>query len=98
MRLCNFSADLTLERLCGWHAALFPNGYSGLHRIEVAKLRTPPDAMQIVSGPAGRQTIHFETPSAADLPKEMERFLKWFNASNPAHDVAASDLPACPHG
>lgn len=91
---CNFSADLTLDRLCGWHAALFPSGYSGLHRIEVAKLRTSADAMQIVSGPVGRQTIHFQAPAAGDLPQEMECFLQWFNASSQSQGGPASDPAA----
>ena len=95
---CNFNADLTLERLCGWHAALFPSGYSGLHRIEVAKLRTSAEAMQIVSGPVGRQTIHFQAPAAADLPREMERFVQWFNASSQPQEGPASDASAQPDG
>ena len=95
---CNFSADLTLERLCGWHAALFPSGYSGLHRIEVAKLRTSAEAMRIVSGTVGRQSIHFQAPAATGLPQEMERFLKWFNASSQPQEAPASDPAAQPDG
>lgn len=77
----NFSAPLTKERLVGWHAALFPTGYSGLHRIKVGGWREDSEGpMQVVSGPVGRTRIHYEAPPAERLDAEMERFLDWFNA------------------
>lgn len=72
---------LTAERLFGWHSALFPTGRSGLQRIAVGTWR-PLDAgpMQVVSGPFGRERVHFEAPSADRLDGEMTRFVEWFNA------------------
>ena len=77
----NFDAPLMEERLFGWHAALFPTGRRGMHRITVGAWRTG-DAgpMQVVSGPIGRERVHFEAPEAKRLKTEMKRFLAWFNA------------------
>ena len=69
---------LTAERLFGWHAALFPTGYSGLRKIDVAAFRSTP--MEVVSGPVGHERVHFEAPPAHDVPALMEDFLAWFNA------------------
>ncbi len=76
----HFSKTLTKERLCDWHAALFPAGRSGMHRITVGAWRTK-DAgpMQVVSGPIGREKIHFEAPDADRLESEMRVFLDWFD-------------------
>ena len=72
---------LTEERLLGWHAALFPSGYSGLQKIRVGKYRGPED-MQIVSGPIGRETVHYIAPPQEMLAKEMDRFLQWVHEDN----------------
>ena len=74
-----YDAPLTAERLFGWHAALFPTGRSGLKRITVGAWRTEAAGpMQVVSGPFGRERVHFEAPEAARLLHEMESFLTWF--------------------
>lgn len=80
----NCQAPLTQERLFGWHAALFPTGYSGLNPITVGGWRMDASGpMQVVSGPLGRQRVHFEAPPATRLDAEMTRFLAWANnASN----------------
>lgn len=76
----NYEAPLTAERLFGWHAAMFPTGRSGLHKITVGAWRThEAGPMQVVSGPMGREKVHFQAPDAAILEKEMQRFLDWFN-------------------
>jgi Fic family protein len=74
-----FSKPLTELRLCNWHAALFPTGRSGMQRITVGEWRTS-DAgpMQVVSGPVGKEKVHFEAPHAGLLKKEMRVFLEWF--------------------
>jgi Fic family protein len=75
-----YDAPLDAERLYGWHAALFPTGYSGLSKIRVAQWRD--DAlgpMQVVSGAMHRQKVHFEAPPAHVLDAEMQNFLSWFN-------------------
>jgi len=75
-----FTLPLTKERLFDWHAALFPTGRSGMHRITVANWRTKEAGpMQVVSGPIGRETVHFEAPHADRLEQEMQTFLLWFN-------------------
>jgi Fic family protein len=78
----NFSAPLSAKRLYGWHAALFPTGYSGLTRIRVGAWRDDASGpMQVVSGPDHRRKVHYEAPPAGALKKEMARFLDWANAS-----------------
>jgi Fic family protein len=72
---------VTSERLFGWHAALFPTGYAGLSRIKVGAWRDDARGpMQVVSGPVGRQRVHFEAPPADRLEGEMRRFLDWINS------------------
>jgi Fic family protein len=80
----NCLAPVTRERLLGWHAALFPTGYSGMTRIKVGDWRNDGTGpMQVVSGPLGRQRVHFEAPPADRLTSETERFVAWANrASN----------------
>src|SRR5512133_36201 len=80
----NPTAPLTAERLFGWHAALFPTGYAGLHRIAVGSWRTPQgDPMQVVSGAIGRETVHYLAPPAAAVDTEMERLFTWWEATRP---------------
>lgn len=72
---------LTPERLWGWHAALFPTGYSGRLRIQVGAWRNDAAGpMQVVSGPVGREKVHYEAPPAQTLLHETSAFLDWFNA------------------
>jgi len=76
----NCNAPITLDRLFGWHAALFPTGSSGLVRINVGGWRDDATGpMQVVSGPPGRQRVHFEAPPANRLKAETGRFLEWAN-------------------
>ncbi len=72
---------LTEERLCAWHAAMFPAGYSGLTKIRVGCYRGQ-EKMHIVSGPFGKETIHYIAPPQELLSLEMERFLSWVNSTN----------------
>jgi Fic family protein len=77
----NFSQPLTSDRLFDWHAALFPTGRSGLRKITVGNWRADRGGpMQIVSGPIGRQKVHYEAPPAARVAEDMDRFLSWFEA------------------
>jgi Fic family protein len=89
----NHAEPLKSERLFGWHAALFPTGYSGLRKITVGDWRTGgEDPMQVVSGPEGRRTVHYEAPSASLVPTEMERFLVWFNGPPPMDGLLRSGV------
>lgn len=76
-----YEEPLTVERLQSWHSALFPTGRSGTHRISVAAWRDDGNGpMQVVSGPIGRQHVHYEAPPATRIQQEIESFLEWFNA------------------
>jgi Fic family protein len=79
----HFEEMLTKKRLFGWHAALFPTGYSGVHKITVGDWRMDEDGpMQVVSGPVGRERVHYLAPAADKVSTEMIAFLKWFNESS----------------
>jgi Fic family protein len=76
----NFKKSLTRQRLFGWHNALFPTGYSGIQKILVGKWRDDSRGpMQVVSGPIGKEKVHYQAPPARVLEKEMKNFLEWFN-------------------
>jgi Fic family protein len=76
-----YNKPLTSERLFDWHAAMFPTGRSGMTKIKVGGWRTEESGpMQVVSGPAGRERVHYEAPKAARLSDEMKAFIEWFNA------------------
>ena len=75
-----WAQPLTRNRLFAWHAALFPTGRSGLHRITVGAWRTmDAEPMRVVSGAIGKEKVHFQAPQASRLEKEMQAFLAWFN-------------------
>jgi Fic family protein len=76
----NCSTSLTAERLWGWQAALFPTGYSGLHKIQVGQWRSGDEPMRVISGPIGREKIHYEAPPSSKLQSEMDVFLNWWHA------------------
>jgi len=77
----DFDTELTRDRLFGWHAALFPTGRSGMVKIRVGDWRDDSGGpMQVVSGPIGREQIHYTAPPAERVAVEMEAFLDWFNA------------------
>ena len=86
-------AALTKDRLFAWHAALFPNGYSGLSQIHVGAFRDDARGpMQVVSGPIGRQRLHFEAPPANQLDMEMARFIEWVDTRTPDHPILKAGL------
>src|SRR5829696_1796149 len=89
----HYVEPLSAERLFGWHASLFPAGRSGMHRITVGAWRTDRTApMQVVSGPVGRERVHFEAPAAERLEDEMRLFLEWFNSSVTTEPVLKAAL------
>lgn len=76
----NYTQELTDERLFGWHAALFPTGRSGMHRITTGAWRDDKSGpMQVISGPVGRERVYYEAPKAARVADDMKVFLDWFN-------------------
>jgi Fic family protein len=89
----HYDQPLTVERLFGWHASLFPTGRSGMHRITVGAWRDDRTApMQVVSGPVGRERVHFEAPVAGRLEDEMRRFIEWFNSDAQMEPVLKAAL------
>jgi Fic family protein len=88
-----YDTPLSEERLFGWQAALFPTGRSGMHRITVGGWRDDAASpMQVVSGPVGRERVHFEAPAASRVPDEMRRFIDWFNTDAAMEPVIKAAL------
>ncbi len=75
------SMPLTEERLFDWHSALFPTGRSAGRRIVVAGWRQGDEPMQVVSGPLGKETVHYEAPPSECVPGEMRQFIDWVNTA-----------------
>jgi Fic family protein len=89
----NYAQPLTADQLFGWHAALFPTGRNGLHKITVGNWRNDSGGpMQVVSGPIGRRKVHYETPPAARVGEEMKRFLSWFQAPDATDPLFVAGL------
>jgi Fic family protein len=89
----NANSPVTEERLFGWHAALFPTGYSSLHRIRVGAWRDDAGGpMQVVSGSVTRQRVHYEAPPANRLAQEMARFVAWLNSPGPEPGLLKAGL------
>jgi len=87
------AAPLTEDRLFGWHASLFPTGRSGMFRINVGDWRDDANGpMQVVSGPTGRQTVHYQAPPAEKLPTEVAAFLSWFESGKTIDPLLAAGL------
>lgn len=89
----HFDRKLTADRLFGWHASLFPTGRSGMHTILVGRWRNDSTGpMQVVSGPMGKERVHYEAPAAPKLKKEMAAFLKWVDAKAPLDPLLKAGL------
>jgi Fic family protein len=76
----NYDKDLSAYRLKGWNAALFPTGHSGLHKIRAGQWHGK-EPMRVVSGPMGREKVHFEAPPGETVKAEMQEFLRWWRSS-----------------
>ena len=85
-----FQQPLTNKRLFAWHAALFPTGYSGMVKIETGRYRS--EEMQIVSGAMGKEKIHYVALPAKEVKAAMNKFLVWFNNSQPIDPVIKSAI------
>ena len=89
----NYHQELTKEKLFAWHAALFPSGRSGMHKIIIGDWRKDlKGPMQVVSGPIGKEKAHYEAPTAEKLEEEMYRFLDWFNHESHMEPVIKSGI------
>lgn len=89
----NYKQSLNKSRLFDWHAALFPTGRSGMHKITVGNWRNNEKGpMQVVSGAMGKEKVHYEAPQSDRLQKEMKLFLKWFNSADSIDAVLKSAI------
>jgi len=88
-----YDQPLTAKRLFDWHASLFPTGRSGMTAITVGGWRDDKTGpMQVVSGPLGKEHVHYEAPKAERLEQEMKSFLEWFESDKPIDQVLAAGL------
>jgi len=88
-----YSMPLNENRLFNWHASLFPSGRSYLREIRVGQWRDDKvGPMQVVSGPARRETVHFEAPPAERLDTEISAFLDWFNSELEMDEVLKAGI------
>lgn len=89
----HYTKELTAERLFGWHAALFPSGHSGIRKIKAGGWRDDREGpMQVVSGPVGKERVHYQAPPAARLPREMKKFLRWFASPGTTDSLLVAGL------
>src|SRR3989441_1494708 len=89
----HYNQSLTFERVFAWHASLFPTGRSGMSKIRAGAWRDDTTGpMEVVSGPAGKEKIHFQAPPAPRLDGEMMAFLDWFNANADTDPVLKAGL------
>jgi len=73
-----YQLPLTKERLFGWHSALFPTGWSNMYKITVADWRKDTSGpMQVVSGPMGKEKIHYQAPDSDRIEDEMKKLINW---------------------
>lgn len=86
----NYKEPLHEERLFGWHAALFPNGWSGMQRIDTGCYRK--GNIQVVSGPMGKEKIHYLAPSPERVKQEMDVLLDWFNGESTLDTVLKATI------
>ncbi len=75
----SYAEDLTKEKLFSWHRMVM----KGSRKVEAGKWRTHKEPMQVISGPIGKEKIHFEAPPSKQMAKEMKGFIKWFNETSP---------------
>ena len=89
----NYDQALTSNKIFSWQAALFPSSRSGMRRIRVGSWRDDASGpMQVVSGPVGRERVHFQAPAANRIEAEMQLFLGWFNAPSRTAEVLKAAL------
>ena len=86
-----FQQPLTEEKLFDWHIMILSSSLNP--NLEIARWRTHGESMQIVSGHYGKRVVHFEAPPSKDIPKEMKRFIRWFNDTAPQKPKSISFAP-----
>ena len=85
--------ELTQQRLFDWHAALFPTGRNSMYKITVGDWRQDLNGpMQVISGPIGKEKVHFQAPDAKVLQEEMDVFVDWFNTITSVEPVIKAGI------
>lgn len=88
-----YADPLTPPRLCGWQASLFPTGYSGMCQVRTGAWRDDSTGpLQVVSGPLGKQRVHFQAPASSKVDGEMAAFLDWFDGTHPTNPIVKALL------
>ena len=72
-----YKQPLTESKILEWHKLLMVNN----KRINAGQWRKGTAAMQIISGSASDPKVHFEAPPSEAVPKNMKRFIEWYNKS-----------------
>jgi Fic family protein len=87
----SFKQKLTQEKLFDWHLMLL--GSSSNPHLRIGCWRTDEEPMQIVSHAYGKLLVHYKAPPAQVVPKEMKKFIHWFNQSAPGQSQAIPFAP-----
>jgi Fic family protein len=88
-----YNLPITKERLFGWHSSLFPTGWSNMYKITVANWRKDSTGpMQVVSGPIGKEKVHFQAPASERIDHEMEQLINWLETENSIDPVLKSAI------
>lgn len=84
-----YNTPLGEDVLFDWHNKLL--GWD--RRVSVGAWRTHEEPMQVISGPIGKEKVHFEAPPSSRVPGEMKKFIDWFNDTAPGSDNAIEKPP-----
>ncbi|MEW8330481.1 MAG: Fic family protein [Candidatus Thiodiazotropha sp.] len=77
----NWRSSLKGELLGKWQSmAVTEQRYTSIVR---GAYRNDPSPMQIVSGPYGREKVHYEAPPAIQVPDKMAKLIDWYNQTSP---------------
>ena len=88
----NYTKKMTEKRLFEWHASLFSAKPSWMKIIIGDWRNDKRGPMQVVSGPIGKETVHYQAPDAAEIPKEMEALLTWINEDRETETVLKAGI------
>ena len=86
------AAPMTLERLHGWQASLFPTGYSGVKKIKIAEFRTQDFSRSSLPSKRIEESLAQYLLWWREPPEELDPVLRsalaffWFYAISPYED------------
>lgn len=76
----NYAKPLSRQTLFAWHKML-TSGRRDLK--DIGRYRTHVDPMQVISGPIGKEKVHYEAPPSTSMKAEMKSFIDWFKRTGP---------------